>query len=360
MKGNSGKDSVSRRPAPFAVGDVFNPRKMFVGIFIPEALVATTDISSTAKLAWGHLARRAGKNGRCFPSKRDIGKHVGIKERQINRMLNELVEGRFIRKVSRTGASGRSTSNEYEFLWHPLLEPSLRKEGVADDIVASVVDDTETVTAKSPTGVSRVTPLEERTKNHQQHKTEIGKEKSAERSTVEGSSRKDFDIKIPDDELPKVEYATPGDEIKAVAKAKLGHDLPLEDFRWILETLELQGVSGEEYIAEVRKHSGNLWKNPIGMLKSLAKGFRRKLKPAGPPITKAQFEDLNYRCLQCTSTIRGEGAHLVAGGFVPCECASEEFIEKLKAKGLLASSKGASQVSPISAARIASVPEYKQ
>src|SRR5690242_13495919 len=79
------------RRTPVSFGDVFNPRKMFVGIFLPEALVATDTISSTAKLVWGHLARRAGENGHCFPAKKDIANHVGIKQRQVGRVLKELV-----------------------------------------------------------------------------------------------------------------------------------------------------------------------------------------------------------------------------------------------------------------------------
>lgn len=120
------KNLANSRSRPILCGEVFNPRKRFVCIFIPEALAAAPTISSTAKLVWGHLARRAGENGLCFPAKKDIAKHVGIKERQVVRVLKELVLRQLIRAVARTDPSGRRTSNEYEFLWHPLLEPSLR------------------------------------------------------------------------------------------------------------------------------------------------------------------------------------------------------------------------------------------
>ncbi|MEQ1949105.1 MAG: helix-turn-helix domain-containing protein [Bryobacteraceae bacterium] len=343
MSDDSSKNKTSARDrhTPISFGDVFNPRKMFVGIFLPEALVATDTISSTGKLVWGHLARRAGENGHCFPSKRDISKHVGIQERQVGRVLKELVGVRMIRAVPRTDRSGRSTSNEYEFLWHALLEPSLRGEGVTNDTLVRVAEDMDRVTPKTPPRVSSTPPLQERAKNHHQLKVELRKEKSVEQPTTAAFPPQNaFDSKKPaDDDFLKTEYATPRDEIKAIAKAKLGRDLPLEDLRWILENLELQGVSDEEYVLEVRKHLGNLWKNPIGMLKSLAKGFRRKVKLADPPITKSELEDRNYQCPKCSSRKRGEGVHLVAGEFVPCECASDEFIERQRAKGLISSAK---------------------
>lgn len=211
-------------------------------------------------------------------------------------------------------------------------------------MVAKDTDDMDKVAQKSSPRVSSVTPLEERKKNHQ-HQGDIGKEKSAGQSTPHVESVNTSLINKPDDdEGPKVEYATPVDELKAIAKAKLGHDLPQEDLRWILDRLELQGISREEYLVEVRKHVGNRWNNPVGFLKSIAKGFRSKLKPSSPPVTKVEFEERNYRCPKCKSTTRGEGTHLVAGKWAPCECASEEYIERLKAKGLIAHSEVTFQV----------------
>src|ERR1044072_7787075 len=50
------------------VGDAFNPYGMFNGIWVPEQLLRCSDLSASAKLLYGRLARFAGENGRCFPS----------------------------------------------------------------------------------------------------------------------------------------------------------------------------------------------------------------------------------------------------------------------------------------------------
>ena len=47
-------------PIGLTVGQPFNPYKLFVGIFIPEALVINPEVSPGAKLIFGQLARYAG------------------------------------------------------------------------------------------------------------------------------------------------------------------------------------------------------------------------------------------------------------------------------------------------------------
>lgn len=98
--------------------------------------------------------------------------------------------------------------------------------------------------------------------------------------------------------------------------------------------LESSGVSFGAFLAEVKKHSANAWRNPPGFLRSLSKRFRAKTMPASDPVTAAEAEDLNYRCPLCDSRTRGHGAHLVDGKFVPCSCASAEWIAQQRAKGL--------------------------
>ena len=75
------------------IGEPFNPRNAFVGLFIPEALAASTDYSSTAKPVYGHLVRRAGANGHCWPSAADVAKFTGVGERAAQRALKELQAG---------------------------------------------------------------------------------------------------------------------------------------------------------------------------------------------------------------------------------------------------------------------------
>ena len=124
-------------------GEAFNPRNTFVGLFIPEGLAASTLISSTAKLAYGHLVRRAGDNGRCWPSHRDIAKYIGVMERAARRALKELQDGDppLIRAVFRTDEKGRQTSNEYIFIWGPALEWAKKDPLVKNDHLPQVEND---------------------------------------------------------------------------------------------------------------------------------------------------------------------------------------------------------------------------
>jgi hypothetical protein len=134
-------------------GEAFNPRRTFVGVFIPESLAAASTISSTAKLAYGHLVRRAGENGRCWPSVADVRKHIGLtSDRAAQRVLRELQSGDppLIRATNRTDARGRQTSNEYYFIWGPLLE--------GDKNVTPDKNVTLPLTNSSPSGVTKTTP----------------------------------------------------------------------------------------------------------------------------------------------------------------------------------------------------------
>lgn len=124
-------------------GEPFNPRNTFVGIFIPEALAASMLISSTAKLAYGHLVRRAGGDGRCFPSANDVGRHTGVGERAAKRALKELQNGDppLIRATFRADKFGRQTSNEYAFIWGPILEGVKNDTPVRNDTHHHVEND---------------------------------------------------------------------------------------------------------------------------------------------------------------------------------------------------------------------------
>jgi Helix-turn-helix domain len=103
-------------PAP---NEPFAPRQVFrgSGALVPEQVAASKVLSMTAKVCYGHLIRRAGKNARCWPSYRDIAKSIGIGERQAIRALRELTQVNLIRPIARRDKTKRQTSNEYEFIW---------------------------------------------------------------------------------------------------------------------------------------------------------------------------------------------------------------------------------------------------
>jgi len=146
--------SPSNGPASLQVGQPFNPFGLFVGIFIPEALVRTKDISPGAKVAYGRLVRYAGQDGDCHPSVKSIAQEIGVKERQAQRYLAELEMNGFIRTFARFKGPNIRDTNGYLFLWCEALAGSVRnsKPGVKCD--------TGPVSRRSPPLASLLTPKE--------------------------------------------------------------------------------------------------------------------------------------------------------------------------------------------------------
>lgn len=109
-------------------GEKFNPFKVFVGLFIPNALARYKKISANAKLLYGRLAQFAGKDGRCFPSQALMAEEIGVTERAVRKLLKELKENGFI-AVTKPGMMERFNGNTagYDFIWHPIFEESLRE-----------------------------------------------------------------------------------------------------------------------------------------------------------------------------------------------------------------------------------------
>jgi len=99
-----------------AAGEPFNPRRLFYGVFIPEALLAA-ELPATAKLLYGLLARYAGAEGRCWPAQARLAAALHLTERSIRELLGRLEAAGLIRR-RRRGA----TTDVYEFLWHPLFD----------------------------------------------------------------------------------------------------------------------------------------------------------------------------------------------------------------------------------------------
>jgi len=106
------------------VGNPFNPYRLFYGVFIPEALVRYAFVSPGAKLCYGRLIRYAGEKGKCFPSQEALARELGVSVRNVRRYIQELRSKGFIRTVRQ----GLQSSNEYEFLWHPIFDGSERTD----------------------------------------------------------------------------------------------------------------------------------------------------------------------------------------------------------------------------------------
>jgi hypothetical protein len=164
--------------------------------------------------------------------------------------------------------------------------------------------------------------------------SERGRDDSAPQRYRAGSSEPDFPKSGDDGEKPGEVYASPEDELKAIYLAKAGEPITVAVLDAIRVNLGLNRVSPADFLAEVRKHAPNEWRNPAGFLRDLSKRFCAKTLAAGEPVTAAGAARKNYRCQLCDSTVPGEGARLIDGNPVPCSCASPEWIARQQARGV--------------------------
>jgi hypothetical protein len=121
--------------------------------------------------------------------------------------------------------------------------------------------------------------------------------------------------------------------MKALYSAKTGQSFRVDDLDAIESILFDAGVSWEVYVADVRGHSWDRIRNPVGFLKDRAKKSRTLTRKSSRPVTAAEAADRAYKCDLCGSRVRGEGAVPVDGKAVPCSCASPEWIARQRARG---------------------------
>jgi hypothetical protein len=250
------------------------------------------------------------------------------------RALKELTAANMIRPIPRREKTGRQTSNEYEFIWGPILQG----EGDKDDTLPPDKSDRGRVTTTTPSGVTGMTPLEVSNRNHHQEKNTERKKPWNDRngkgcSAPERSSSPNQN-RDSDDDSKRTEYASAKDELKALYRAKTGSAIRTSDLDAIESTLVAGGVTWEAFVAEVRGHAWGSVKNPVGFLKHFSKTFRAKTQPASAPVTAAEAAARNYQCPKCFSKKPGEGSRLEDGKPVPCECASPEWIERQRVRGV--------------------------
>src|SRR5258706_2602080 len=157
-------------------------------------------------------------------------------------------------------------------------------------------------------------------------------ERKTERSSA-GSRAGSFQRSADDGEKPGEVYASPEDELKAIYLAKAGRPITIEVLDAVRLCLEVNGVSPNDFVRELRGHINGRWLNPAGFIRDLAQRFRAKTMFASAPIRAAEAEERNYQCSICGSDRRGEGALFVDGREIPCACADPNWIEKQRARG---------------------------
>jgi transcription initiation factor IIE alpha subunit len=96
----------------------FNPYKKFIGIFIPE-WVFHLDVTHTAMLVYGYLAKCSGDKGKCFPSIEHIAEVIQTNKRSVHRAIDELKNKELIGSERRKGRAGLTC--EYVFYFHEYM-----------------------------------------------------------------------------------------------------------------------------------------------------------------------------------------------------------------------------------------------
>lgn len=99
------------------IGQRFKPHRLFTGVFIPDAIYGHPNLTATAKLIYGRLAKFQGERGEAYPAGTTLAEELGISERQAFEHLGNLVDEKLIEREPRKG-----TSTVYHFLWHECLE----------------------------------------------------------------------------------------------------------------------------------------------------------------------------------------------------------------------------------------------
>jgi len=104
-------------------GDTYNPWKVFVGLYIPNCIAETTELSQSAKLCFGRLCQFAGANGKCFPKQTTLAKSIGVKSiKQVQRCLMELEKHKLIVREKPKGIDKlKHKPDTYYFVWNNKL-----------------------------------------------------------------------------------------------------------------------------------------------------------------------------------------------------------------------------------------------
>jgi hypothetical protein len=125
------------------------------------------------------------------------------------------------------------------------------------------------------------------------------------------------------------ECSGPEAELIALAQRK-GQVLTEHTLRLIRDTLELRGVTLDEFVVDVRPHFRNNIVNPSGFLIDRARHFQKLSRPAVVPISSTTAAPTRIEvCGGC----KGQKLILTEKEFQPCpECSTAEFRREWQAK----------------------------
>ena len=184
-------------PTGRKIGEPFNPWRRFNGVFVPLGLLAYPGLSDGAKLLYGRLGLYAGKDGACYAGRDTMAKDMGVHVATITRLLNELTQAGFIRRIRR----GPGRNDACEFLYHAALVESeklpidvaeMRDQGTGDDVAEVQHQGDGMMSQECAPDVAEmrlddVALLQHPYKEYKIHSKKIHKQDSSSSSSREGS-----------------------------------------------------------------------------------------------------------------------------------------------------------------------------
>jgi hypothetical protein len=124
------------------------------------------------------------------------------------------------------------------------------------------------------------------------------------------------------------ERSGPEAELIALAQSK-GQLLTAHTLGLIRDTLELRGVTLDDFVADVRPHFRNNILNPSGFLIDRARRFHQLSRPAAVAVASTPVESTATVCGAC----KGQKFLLTEKEIKPCpECSTAEFRRNWEAK----------------------------
>ena len=107
------------------VGDTYNPKGLFQGLFVPRAIarLPRERLSPGAKMMFSALTWHTTEAGVCEVLAKTLGEDLGVSERQAREYIFQLEREGFVRQVQQ----GPSVAS-YEFCWNDVLESCVKKD----------------------------------------------------------------------------------------------------------------------------------------------------------------------------------------------------------------------------------------
>jgi hypothetical protein len=113
---------------------LFNPYKMYIGLFIPNFIAKNPNLSHLSKLCYGRLLQYSGKHGYCYPKQETLAEELASSVRSTERALAELIESNLIYVKHPTGKDRLiHAPNKYYFIKPKDIEVDPSLDDLDDD-----------------------------------------------------------------------------------------------------------------------------------------------------------------------------------------------------------------------------------